>query len=202
MDISLLVAAVMGSNVIFQDSLNRPDNNTTLGSPDIGSPWIAVTGTWGTIGNEGYSVSDVDGQIVRSTVSAANYTVNCSIKGDIANGTNSRRPTIIFRYVDTNNYWFISTVAGNLGLRKIDAGTLTSPANAAMTTVSDTWYRIKIVCNDSNIKAYVDDVLKVDYTMDGPETTKFSTANGIGIRYSKSGTPVTPARFDDYVVTA
>lgn len=72
----------------------------------------------------------------------------------------------------------------------------------AQTTANDVYLTIRAVCNGSNIKVYVNNILKIDYTMTTAEVTKFSGSTKVGWRHNKTGQPGTIARVDNYSVTS
>ncbi|WP_308636107.1 chitobiase/beta-hexosaminidase C-terminal domain-containing protein [Paenibacillus silvisoli] len=184
---------------LFSDDFNRTASNTTLGVA-----WTPVgTNPWGTTGTEAYNVNDVDGSIITaSTSGATNYSVTHVAKGCIATGVDSRRFNLIARFIDSQNFIYVSMVGGSMTLYKYDGGTGSALGSyVSQTTTNDVYYTIKAECNGGNIKVYVNDVLKIDYTMTAAEITKFSGSARVGWRYNKSGTPTTNARVDNILVS-
>ena len=98
------------------------------------------------------------------------YTAKVRMDSTLPGGANagSDYVGITFRYANSSqNYdFYFRKGAGNVRLRKNGATLQESPSGTAWS--SDTWYTMKVVVTGGNIKGYVNDVLKVDYTDSSP----------------------------------
>lgn len=194
-----------GVTTLFSETFSGGDNPSALPAG-----WTSSGGTWGVLSGEAYSTSNTDGVIVLSSaingLTTGDFTASCRMKGALADGANSTRMNFIFKGIDNTNFLYISPVAGNVTLRKFDTGTGSQlGASGAVTLANDTYYVFKIVyvAATTNIKVYVDNVLKIDYNLNVVPTdvTKFAPANKVGWRYNYLGTPVTTSRIDDILAT-
>lgn len=187
---------------LAQDSFDRSDSSTTLGTSTSGHTWTAVTGTWGISSNEAYSVSDTDGDMaVLPALSVNDYIVSCSMKGDPW-GVNYRKAYIVFKYIDATNFWVASTTDNALQLDKVDAGTKTTVGlyGFGANVPDDTYFSVKAACVGNQINVYVDGTLRITYTMTTGENTKYGTAKIVGIRMLKAASPTFNARWNDFLV--
>jgi hypothetical protein len=104
-----------------------------------------------------------------------------------------------------NDFIMVSMVGGSMTLAKFDtddgAGVHPMGSYVAQTTANDVYNTVKADCNGSNIKVYVNGILKIDYTMSGAEITKFSGSTKVGWRFNKAGQPGTDARVDTFTVS-
>lgn len=103
------------------DNFTRANSATSLGTPsDGGSAWVVVNGTWGISSNQGYCAVDAGGQnlaILETSVTDGTY----AITAPAANAGG-----IVFRYVDSSNYWLLAFPGGDAQLYKNVAGSFTS----------------------------------------------------------------------------
>jgi lysophospholipase L1-like esterase len=192
--------SILTISTLFSDTYDRANSATTLGSS-----WTAVAGTFGISSNEGYCVSDANGDMaINSTALTANdFIVTCDMKGDVTDGTNTnvRKPSIVVRYVDANNYWYVNFFSNQFVLCKYESGTVTVLATSTSDTfANNTYYNIKVKCIGSTFYIAVNYLWRAAYTMTGAENTKYGNSKLVGKRLSKSGTPSVAARWDNYKV--
>jgi hypothetical protein len=208
-DISIWMGIGLGRSAPFPytlltDHFDRTENATTLGTAVTGQAWSNLAGTFGISNNEAYCASDADGAIAMSApvVSTGDFSVHCKIKGSISDGSNTRRLNLIFKGIDGSNFLYISHVANQLTIRKVDTDVFTQiGTTATVATIDNTYYMYKVVCRNGVISVYVNDVFATSYTMTGAELTKFQPAARVGWRLNNSGAPLYPARADNMRVT-
>jgi hypothetical protein len=124
-----------GPVTLIQDSFNRANSATVLGTPDVGGPYTVQTGTWGISGNEAYLVTGLTNAQV--TFPAA-FNLDISVKIGSAGLSSSVLPGLMFRWVDANNHWLLNRAAtGFFGLYRCVAGTYTQVVNDFPTVVGD-----------------------------------------------------------------
>ncbi|MFC5472193.1 hypothetical protein ACFPPD_26265 [Cohnella suwonensis] len=183
------------------DLFNRADSSSTLGSAVVGGAWTAANGTWGISSNEAYSVSDATNNIaVLPTVGTGNYIVTCAMKGDIDSSANRRRPALVFRYVDSNNFMLAYLEEGRVFIGKSDGGTTSDLASYPHRTVDNTWYNFKVICKDDIVKLSVNGVWVASHVLTQAEQLKYGNAGQVGMRLSKTGSPSVAARWNNLVV--
>lgn len=176
-------------------------STTTLSSANVGGAWTAVSGTWGAISNEAYMPSDSAlGIAILPTVGTGDYVLSCSVKGTIASPTVNRVPTLVFRYIDANNYLCVWINNSSIVFSKNDGNVWSNFDTVSQTTTDGTSYLIRIRCKGNNIKVWVDGVPKVDRDLTGGDATKFGTSGITGIRMTKQGSPATAARWNNFIV--
>ena len=142
--------------------------------------WSNTGGTY-TVYSEGapqgyvYRKTDYGGFMYAFSTAGGNfadftYTAKVRMDSTLPGGANadSEYVGITFRYANSSqNYdFYFRKGAGNVRLRKNGATLQESPSGTAWS--SDTWYTMKVVVTGGNIKGYVNDVLKVDYTDSSP----------------------------------
>lgn len=192
--------ATVPSSTLYSDTFDRTDSATTLGSP-----WIVLQGTWGISGNEAYCVSDAhDDKIIIPAVGAANYAVSCDMKGAVVDDANARRPCIIVRYVNSTNYLQAHVITTSLAIQKNESGVVSTLASVGLTPSppDNTYFTIKAECIGNTVQLYLDGVLKLSYTFTAGEQTLYGSAQQVGIRLRKSGSPSVAARWNNFNVTA
>jgi hypothetical protein len=183
------------------DLFTGANSATKLGAADAGGSWKAVNGTWGISSNEAYSVSDAPGNIaVFPTVGTGNYIVSYAMKGDIDSRTNSRRPALLFRYVDSSNFMFAYLEEGRVVIGKSDGGTTSDLVSYPHLTVDNTWYNFKVICKDNIVKLSVNGVWVASYILEPAEYKKYGSGGQVGMRLSKSGSPSVAARWNNFIV--
>lgn len=179
-------------------TLNIPLGVSVRGA---GGAWNALNGTWGINSNEAYSVTDASVNFaVLPTVGTGDYILSCAIKGTLASASVNRLPTLSFRHIDVNNHLCVYMANGSIYLSKNDVGVWTDYASASTTTADNVYYNVRIKCEGSNIKVYVDNVFKINYNMNGTDFTKFGTSGITGMRLTKSGSPATAARWNNFII--
>lgn len=193
-----------GPTVFINDTFDRADNNTTLGTATSGQAWTAVSGTWGISNNEGYCVSDASGnKAILPTVGTGDYTTLCTVRGDMdPAGNNFRRAAVMVRYIDALNFLYVFLDNGNVFLSKTSAGSSSFLQTASQTTVDNVDYVVKVISNGGNMKVYVDNVLKIDNTLSSGDITKYASSGVTGIYLEKNGAPAVAARWNNFSVIA
>jgi hypothetical protein len=183
------------------DLFDRANTATSLGAANVGGTWIASNGTWGINSNEAYCASDATGNIaVLPTVGMGNYIVSCAMKGDIDNGSNRRRPSLLFRYVDSGNFMLAYLEQGRVFIGKSDGGSTFDLVSFPHLTVDNIWYNFKVICQDNIVKLAVNGVWVASYNLTSAEYKKYGSAGQVGMRLSKTGSPSVAARWNNLIV--
>ena len=126
--------------------------------------WVAASGAITTESN--VAKQDLTGtQLYVCETDAADGTVQCKTNLGLGGGNETG---IIFRYVDTQNYWRLRLQHDGfspfpLRVEKIVANVLTT-VDTDMGYAQSTWYTFKAVLDGDSIKCYVDNVLMFDVT--------------------------------------
>lgn len=176
----MTVTAVANATSQFStDSFNRANSTTNLGSTDGGtvSAWTQRVGTWGINGNAAYTSATTAG--AHATIPGSADFEEVSMK--VTTWT-SDEASIVFRWSDTNNYWFLGgTVGGALTLTKKVAGVNTTFTVGAIgpswtLAVNDT---IKARAHGSVIECFRNGVLMMTIS-----DTFNSSATVVGMRVS------------------
>jgi hypothetical protein len=176
------------------------DNDTALADhtpnkrPDTNA-WTSLRGTWQVQGNQGKLTTTAgDGQnAVVIDAGTADVTATASLITALAGDTDSG---LIVNAVDVDNYWlFTLQAAGACLLYEHTTGGFTVRGGAGTFTYSaGTTYAVKVVTNGDAIDCYVDDVLKVSYSVaDRPH----KTATEHGLRTFQTDTN---SAFDNFTV--
>lgn len=161
---------------LLEDNFNRANSAVAIGSPQVGGPYTQVLGTWGINANRAY---------VAAAASSARLTAPgaFNVEGQFTLGlatSGSSIPTIMFRYVDADNYWRLNprAASGEVGLQLVRAN---SASTIGPTFVYDgaAGHVLKFKAYGNRIQFWVDGVLVgdvVDPVMD-PAGTKIGLMN-------------------------
>lgn len=186
-------------NGLAYDLFDRSDSATTLTSAVVGGAWTAVTGTWGTLTNEAYCVSNNSSDLAKlGNVGNANVSVSCAMKGVFVGGANVLRPCLVFKYIDSSNYLYIRPDTSAITLE--DAATGTLGPSYSYTFADNTYYTFKVTVVGAIITVYINNVLIFTYTMTGTVLTKYGVNAGVGLRLSKTGAPAGAAKWNNLIV--
>jgi hypothetical protein len=144
--------------IIVQDSFNRVDSSTTLGTADSGQTWQALSGTWGITGGKAYSTTantDISA-IVESNIS--DLKVSALLRNNNA--------SIAFRVIDSNNYLtaLISPTEDKVKLYSKSSGSFSLLAEITNILNIDTDYTLSITANGSSITVNLDGVEIISHT--------------------------------------
>lgn len=170
---------------LISDSFNRADNASSLLNADTGQTWVALNGTWGTLGNKAYLAVDGSGGRRSAGINAGStngvLTCTADVTGD---GWN-----LIFRAQDKDNLLFITLSGTTLLLRKWVAavGTDITTAPGLSFASGDAW---RVTLNGSSI----------DVAQNGTSRINTSDATFLGNTIHGIGQGVAPGtlRFENW----
>jgi hypothetical protein len=184
---------------VLLDNFNRANDAAFPGAPQIARQgYHPVAGTWGITGNQLYSASDTNADLLLTEAWSHELYLQCQMSGAI-NGANFRVPTLVFLGLDANNYIYVDLYNGGARLIKIDGGAVSVLATSgAFTTTDGTTYTVLITVSGISINVYVDNTLRITHPL-AAANHKYLQYNRVGFRLSKGGTPVTAARWDNLI---
>lgn len=183
---------------VAEDAFDRANSTTTLGSPPVGPPWVAVAGTWGINGNEAYSVSDAtaDMAVLPNVLPGGNGRVKVTMRGTLNSGVTYRVPQLLVRYLDSSNFLAARINNGNVELVRTQSGTPTVIQTAAQAMTDNTDFEIAVRCAGLSMIVEVNGTDKLTHTLSGGETV-MAGYTGIGLRMIKNGSPTHAARWNN-----
>lgn len=135
----------------FYDDFNRADNT----DPDVHIDWtengnVEISGNYlrniATNPTKTYTIYD-------GTLGSANYSVEGKIK---STGTTGHYGGVLDRWTNSSNFYvaYISWDDGLIYLVKNVATVLTTLQSVGRTFTTNTEYKLKLICNDSNLQVY------------------------------------------------
>lgn len=180
------------------DNFTRADNAASLGSTSTKvQPWTSALGTWGILSNRAYSPTLSGGAAIAVLDDAgANGIVSCTLNALVAGPCG-----IVFRYVDSNNYWRLTSNStfGNLVLQKLVGGVATIPTDGNISLAGDPVMKAEF--DGSTIKIYANNILKATIVdsalMTGQKAGLYSESTTARWSAYASG-PITPIIVVDY----
>ncbi len=99
-------------------------------------------------------------------------------------------PVLVFRFLDTNNYFYIRTEATNLAVRKVEAAGDTELAATAVAWAAAATKTVKVILHGTSIRVLVDGVEQITTTSAFNQT---ETKHGVGGEAAHAN-----ARWDDF----
>lgn len=155
-----------------------------------GLPWQAVLGTWGIQTNRGYVVTPGGGNASRAIIETGYTDGTLSVDRPVVEGIGNQG--VIFRYVDSSNYWVAAGngTFGNAFLTKVVAGTPTEMLNVALVNAG----AIRVDFTNDRITFWTNGVIR-GVVSDSTHST--ATKHGI---YLDASAP--DGRFDNIVFQA
>lgn len=175
--------------------------NPTSRNSDSGHTWTAAAGTWVVQGNRAANTGS-PGQLVSNYVPAsANQIIQMTVRSlTVVAGQNF---WAIGRYVDSSNYYQAgyNSTTSQWAVGKTVAGTFTILNGVVESLVTNGLYVVRLEINGSDLKLYVNDVLKAQAT-----DTSLTAVGSIAIRSSgtsattSTGTHLTDVAADIYSV--
>lgn len=173
--------------VIHSDDFNRANSTTTAGTPVVGGPYTATTGTWGINNNQLYQVTSTAlGRL--SFPASYNFDVTFTMTALV----NSVSQGLVFRMIDASNYWLLYMNSSNTNalLHRVNAASGSNVMNLGIPIVANDL--IKIVAVDRQIYMYINGVLRGQM-----EDVYSNTASIMAFYTTNTGT-----RFDNITVSA
>lgn len=166
-------------------------SDTTLGSTPEGYAWTAQVGTWGTDGDEGYSVTAADKDIATIDPGLANCDVSAKIPTLPAEGYWG----LVGAYAGVGNYYHaqVSQSTGTLNFYRTTNGTEATVLSGIATVTVPSVIRI-VRTNGNQWTVYVNGA-QVGQT--GTTETSFSTATLVGMRHGSTAAGIA-LRWDDF----
>lgn len=142
------------------DDFGRVDNATSLGTTTTGQTWQATNHVFGIQSNQAYIPSTTGwGFALVDTESAYDFAMECDMTWATSN-----TGALIFRSDGTDsNMWSVSLANdGRFYLkRKVNGSEVSKYISSDIALVDSTTYKVKVECRGTNIKLYLDGVLKV-----------------------------------------
>lgn len=166
---------------LYADSFTRANDVTNVGSPTTGGPYTERVGTtWGINANQLYtSTSVTDGLITFPAAIDVDFQAVLNVDADSG---------LVFRYVDTSNFWLLSNSTGLVRLYKKSGGTYYIRANFNAPTFPLT---LRVVTKGIRIECYSAGVHRGVF-----EDDAYAAATATcGFRMNSS----TAGRFDDAI---
>lgn len=188
----LPVAAVVGDVSVdegadrLKDTFTRADVVASLGVPDIGPQWSALTGTWGISNNQAYR--SIDGNDTYAIMESGLSDGRVETVYSVAAGTQR----LVFRCTDANNLWLVTNQGGSWLLYKRVAGVYTQVGSAYAGTAANGDY-ISVILNGSSIQVYINGNLAISASDSFNQT---ATKHGLGSDAAGN----TSARWDNFRV--
>lgn len=109
-----------GDDIYVYDSFDRANSATTMGNANTGQTWTPNNGTWGINSNQAYNSGGTAGVGTVIDCLHSNVILTCTL-----NRNGSGGPGLIFRQVDTGNYWYFWSDGVRLVILSVQAGVAT-----------------------------------------------------------------------------
>jgi hypothetical protein len=169
--------------ILVQDSFDRADNATTLGSS-----WSNAT-LFGISNNQAYRLAEATTyDATYQTVNTQTYTTQVKV---VNFNTNNTFTYLFCRYTNSSNFVGLrATNRTSYTIEKRIAGTFTTLATLSQVPVDGDILKIEQT-SDGTIKAYINNVLGATVT----DTALLGTSNNVGF----GGRFINVVRFDDFV---
>jgi parallel beta-helix repeat protein len=145
-DTTARMDSFISSASIWQDTFNRSNSTTTLGTASSNGLWTTQAGTLGINSNQAYAPGAGTNVATVDATSENNPTVTMATAGNAG---------LVFRFVDANNYWYyVRHTDGNARLVKKVAGvdTVITPTTPTAIASADV---LSIQVVGYTIRAYV-----------------------------------------------
>lgn len=172
----------------------------TAHTMDLGTGWIADTGTFQIQSNKATLNSANDGDLTVTQSGASDITVAVDIVPQ-SSALWESTPQVVVRYADTNNHWVVHPTSAGTAIQlyeKTGGGAYTLRATAFAGFIAGTTYALKVVCQGPSISAYINNVLAWTYA----SATSSQTATKVGLRNGQNGVVITKCTWDNFAVTA
>lgn len=192
------VTGSSGSSIVT-DTFDRADSSTTLNTASDGvHSWTAHVGTWGIASNLARLVTSAG--VNQATVDAGVPDCTITLTLDTVSSTPSNNCGIVFRFVDTSNWWRWITDRPNndLILQKNVAGSISTVYSNTNIIVGSGDF-LRVVLSGASISCYYADTLP-NWVLETTQTDsahQTATRHGVGI----GGTTGTSDRLNDFSIT-
>jgi pectate lyase len=182
----LVAGTAARAQALFSDDFNDGNANG----------WTATSGSWSvaTDGTPVYRVGTNGGNVRSNTGNAAwaNYSVQARIKPLSFSSTSVRWVSLLGRYRDTGNYYYVALQNDNvLRLRRFVGSSSTTLAERAFTVTTGTWYTVRLEMNGSALAVFVNGVAQLTAS-DGTFPTGRIGVAGYGASASYDDVVVSP----------
>ena len=183
--------------VYLQDSFT--DSNGTslsLHTMDTGPGWTIVSGSFEIQNAGARDTFDGGSPIAVSNAGSSDGVASVTVLP----WTGNNSAGLIGRYVDSNNYWMVSTntPANNAVLYEVTGGSLTNRADISYSFDSGTPYTLKLVFDGTSIEVYIDNTLQATYT-----SSAHQSATRFGLRsFHDTNVGYTATNYDNFSVTS
>jgi hypothetical protein len=190
------VVAAEEAELIAQDLFTGADT-TLIGAHtmDLGSGWTTA-GDYQLSGNKlRHPSAGTTFQPCYTDVGTGDQDVRANVTGSFDSSGVWYLPHLLFRHQDASNYWMVEPVDGTLYLFERAAGSFVLRGSAAVATVTDTIYAMRVVASGTDISVYWDGVLKISHS-----SSALQSETECGTIIVKQGSPVSVATIDDFEV--
>lgn len=140
----------MPPTTLIQDSFDRADSTTGLGTADTGGTWAEPNGDFGIDTNEAYTPNSVT--FGHAHIDAADADVDMRVTVATLGGDGNAG--LIFRWSDSDNYWvlFINGVTDQMQLGKVISGSFN---NVSTTDIAKgAGDELRVITNGSRIRTF------------------------------------------------
>lgn len=178
--------------VLAFDSFDRANSAVSLGSPDKGAAWSALSGTWGISSNRAYmpAANSSNQRAAVIDVGAEDFEIECEVF------LSSTRAYIGLAFKHASATSFLATriscdsANNTITLREITAATtgtllVTGPKADFILGAS---YMLRVRVEGDRVRVWVDDVLQIDYTMTASQSAAFASSTSAGLFTRKDAT--------------
>lgn len=172
------------AGVLAADTFTRPDAST-LDTAETGQSWSVLAGSWAVAAGRATTSTTST-----AAVDAARSNVDATV---LVTPTSGAAGVVVKSAATDADRLAVQLDLPNNALRlnKTDTSTTTTLVGATVSFTVGQTYTLRVLAVDSSVKAWLDGALLIDYTLSGPETTKYGALTRVGLR--STGT----AAFDD-----
>jgi len=168
-------------------------NGTPLASytPEVGAAFSIDSGTWEINNNAARMTDNTDGRLCHVDVGASNYIMTASLVSD---SWADRFPGMVFRFVDSSNFWLAQIQGTLLILYECTAGGFTSRASQTVSVVNGVPGTFQAVVGASSISVTFNGT-PVSYS-----STQHNSATKVGFRFGASTPNPSNATYYDSLI--
>lgn len=182
------------------------DTFTDADSTSIAShtPTTSYSGVWSQTAATSFYIQSnqlvanrfTDGDLATIEAGLSDLSISCSLIPFSTSGNRSY-PGLVFRYVDSSNFWYIYPDSDNdvLNLYRVVSGTHMLTMGYPIALSSAVVITVEVRVQGPNITIFLDGRELVTYV-----STVHQTGTKVGVRVGKSGSPATAPKWDSFTV--
>lgn len=126
---------------LLQDNFDRANSTTSPGSPQVGGPYTASTGTWGINSNQLYLATLAVGVLLAPGASDVDFYATLPLA---QSGSTGPSGGLVVRAADSSNYLFVARNAtGTVAVQRLVAGAATALSPDFPSAINDV---LRLVC--------------------------------------------------------